>query len=697
MSAYTGAKYRYDQYNLALSLSIPAKWFETTTIKKDVTSINPIPIRPTHPGVFLNDDVHVINNDYNAQKGVSAYTKLGLFNRFGVGTSDFLLSDTAPQTLQNVVRLDTAWEYDQPEHVTTWRFGDSISQSATWSDAVRFGGIEYGTNFRTQPNLITFPLPSVRGQAIIPSNINVFVNNILQQQQNINTGPFYLKNIPVVTGAGTISVLTQDILGRQQLVSVPYYASQALLRPGLDDYAVQIGAVRNNYGIDSFDYGRFLLNGKYDRGINTYLTLDTHAELLFSQQVVGETAEYLWNNYGIWTFSVAGSHANQGSGILGEVGFTRQTDRFSYGEDAITATSNFTQVGLQSGQMSPTLTLTSYTGYTKKHFGSLSASFTWTQNRQPNFIVTNSFATLPSSQIVTISYGREIFHRTSLVISGLVDLKNHLNNQISAQLTWGLGDRKSVNAGVNDQYNSMHYFAQLQKTLPYGTGWGYDLSTYHNGIDAYHGSAAYQNNDGTYSARYSRIDNTNNTELNARGSIMYFAGDTFFSREAQQSFALVRVPKMSGVRVYYRNELIGKTNNRGDLFISGLLPYQENNIRINVKDLPIDASFNEDQKTVVPYLYSGVLVTFKTSRNRSAYFHLILPNGLAIPTYANVILLSQKKIFPVGYDGAVYATHLLSQNETGKAQWENNVCYFRLHLPKNQATSFYDLGKISCH
>ena len=62
-------------------------------------------------------------------------------------------------------------------------------------------------------------------------------------QQQIDPGPFQVPQLPVVTGAGTISMTVTNALGQQVTVNQPFYASSALLAPGLQALSVQAGAV----------------------------------------------------------------------------------------------------------------------------------------------------------------------------------------------------------------------------------------------------------------------------------------------------------------------------------------------------------------------------------------------------------------------------------------------------------------------
>lgn len=245
---YPNVDYKLDQYAMQLAITAPARLFTIQTF--DPLSKRLGALRPTDPGAYLNYDAVALRNNYPGinQTNLSALMGLGLFNRLGVGTADVLAynkyaNDITLLTNQSskLVRLNTTWTLDQPEKIARWRFGDAITGSTYWSGASRFAGIQYATNFNTQPNLVTFPLPGYQGEAAIPSKVDVFVNSVLNQQQIVNNGPYIFINIPVISGAGTVNIVTQDLLGRSQVASFSYYASPQLLKPNLVDFPTKPG------------------------------------------------------------------------------------------------------------------------------------------------------------------------------------------------------------------------------------------------------------------------------------------------------------------------------------------------------------------------------------------------------------------------------------------------------------------------
>jgi len=68
------------------------------------------------------------------------------------------------------------------------------------------------------------PLLSAKGDAIVPSTVDVFVNGQPVSSEQVQPGPFEISGIPAVNGAGQMQVVVTDALGRQQVVSQPFYA-----------------------------------------------------------------------------------------------------------------------------------------------------------------------------------------------------------------------------------------------------------------------------------------------------------------------------------------------------------------------------------------------------------------------------------------------------------------------------------------
>src|SRR5690606_33986532 len=116
---------------------------------------------------------------------------------------------------------------------------------------VRFGGVQWATNFATQPGFVSLSRPAMQGEAALPSTLELYVNDTLRLKRDVPAGPFSIQDLPVMTGRGEARLVVTDLLGREQVIVAPYYASPRLLDPGLNAWSYEIGAVREDYGLFS--------------------------------------------------------------------------------------------------------------------------------------------------------------------------------------------------------------------------------------------------------------------------------------------------------------------------------------------------------------------------------------------------------------------------------------------------------------
>ena len=109
-----------------------------------------------------------------------------LFGPYGVGTAGFLVnsrSANADAADGHRARRQLALGQHRRSE-TTLLVGDTVSTPGWWGRAVRFGGVQYGTNFALQPGFVTYPLMAVSGLASVPSTADILINNVRVAEQN---------------------------------------------------------------------------------------------------------------------------------------------------------------------------------------------------------------------------------------------------------------------------------------------------------------------------------------------------------------------------------------------------------------------------------------------------------------------------------------------------------------------------------
>ena len=678
LDAMRGLSYRADESTQTVIVEAAPELFSATVLA-GVTRGFAVPA-PAPPGGFLNYDFLVDRE--RRQTHTSALVELGASNRLGVGTTSFLASDT-PESGRRSVRLDSTWTSDQPERLASLRIGDSISGAGNWSRSVRFGGVQWARNFATQPGLITFPLPGVSGEAVLPSTVELYINDALRLRRDVPTGPFSIPDLPVVTGQGNARLVVRDLLGREQVIVRPYYASAVLLQHGLSDYSYEMGVIRNNFGIASSDYGRFAAVGTHRLGVTDRFTVEAHGELLRDQQTAGLSGAWLWRDVGVVTNSLAGSRSVGGSGELAAIRFERQARSISVGGNIQFASEHFQQLGLLPGQQAPRLLSNVFASLGANAWGSFGLTYTH-----------QSYRDRENVRLASASYGVTVGKLGFLGISVLRVLTGEGKTIIGANFTRALDERTSASFGTTSQPGSRQAQLEVQRNLPAGNGLGYRLLAGAGDTTRAEAALSAQSDIGTYSVEAARSQGQSGFRASASGGVAVLGGDVFLSRRINESFAVVQVADYPNVRIYADNQLVARTGAAGTALLPQMRPYQENAIRIEQADLPLDAQVDAVKVDAVPYFRSGIVIPFQVKRSRGALIMIVLDDGEPLPAGAVAQIVGTNEEFPVAFRGEVYLTGLAANNRL-QVRWKGQQCEFALPFP-DTSEPVPSLGSYSC-
>lgn len=678
MTALTGISYRIDKAEQTLLIEAKPEALSTTRLSGSALQYS-VP-DPSPLGGFVNYDIF---SQYTQQRfSLNGLVELGAFNGWGVGVSNFLARDVSDQA--QLIRLDSTWTIDKPDQLASLRIGDTISGAGAWVRPVRFGGLQWATNFQTQPGYITFPLPSIAGEAALPSMVDVFVDNNLLLNREVQPGPFTINNVPMITGLRDMRLVVHDMLSREQTISRPYYASPSLLRQNLREFSYEIGAIRNNYGLNSNDYGRWFAAGTDRMGFSDYFTGEWHTELLQNQQNIGFGGVFLSPAIGVFDAAIAGSHSRKGPGGLLSLGFQRQTSWLSFGGHAQFANSQFAQLGLAQNRPAPKFLGSLHLGLSNNGYGSFSLNHIYQEYRDQS-----------SVNLINANYNLTLGKNLFLNLSAFSSLSDDNNKGVALTLSYTLGERTSASLTTGMQNNSASTLMQVQQNLPPGTGLGYRVLAGYDGSERIESGISLQNDVGTYNFDASWFNGQNNFRGSASGGLAIMGGDAFFSRRINSSFAVVQVPDYPNVHVYAENQLVGTTNAWGNALVPALRPYQENHIRIEQADLPLDAQIDTLSINAAPYFRSGFLLKFPVRRSRGATMKIVLDDGQPLPAGATVQIIGQHEEFPVAMKGNVYITGLAPDNQL-RVVWHGQSCQIDVSFPETKEP-LPDLGTFTCH
>jgi outer membrane usher protein len=635
-------------------------------------------VSPAAPGGFLNYDFSA--TDDGRSQSVGAFFEAGYFDARGVLTSSALVNDDGGE--RRAARLETTWSHDMPERLATLRLGDTISASGAWSHSVRLAGVQFGTNFLTQPTLITTPLMTASGSAVVPSTVDVFVNGRQIASEAVPPGPFTLERLPAITGAGEMQVVVTDALGRQQVLAQPYYSGNELLREGLDAYSFELGSLRESYGSVDDRYDGWVASGTWRRGFTPAMTLGAHVEASGQVAAAGVEVARRLGTLGIGTATVAVGGDPSAQGALAGVGFERNGSRLSFVLDGRFALERFRQVGDLDEDRRLRSRIFAATGWNLRQAGTV----TLAAARQ-DYWDAEPLDTLGLSY--SVSLGRYGY----LGLSASETRSRESSTEVYLSWTVPLTDNRTVNASLQHtpgvQGDEFEAVAGIQQALPPGTGVGYLLSASSQGN--YQAQAEFQGRAGLVGAEVARRDGVQGWRLGALGGVAITDAGLMPSRTLTQSFAVVKVADYPGLTVMLDQQPIGVTDAHGRVLIDRVRPYELNQVSLDPREVPLDAELRTATMLVTPAWRSGPVVEFPIERVRAATLRLVLPDGQPVPSGALVEVNGQS--FPVAIDGFLYVTGV-GEPHGARVSWQTGTCSFE--LPPAAAAEIVDLGTITC-
>lgn len=648
----SGLQYRFDACSQELWLDVSG----VTGVRNsfDVRSQQTRQISPvTEPGGHLNFDLLYLST--SGENSFSGTSELGWFTAQGYGLNSLLYDGARP------IRLETQWVRDWPERAERLILGDSISRGGQIGQPLRLGGVQWGTEFSLQPDVVTFPLPSLRGQAALPSTVDIYINQVLRGRQDVPAGNFELNQVPVLTGSGEVQLVLRDLLGRSQVLIYPFYTSPTLLRAGLYDYSVQAGALREDFGFASNHYGSAFASGRLRKGVNDQLTSEIYAEAATSQQALGGGLAGIALPLGTWNAALAMSHSQRGPGAFGSAGFEHIDQRWNAAVQIKMATQDYAQLGEPAGALRAQWLLRA--GFVPHEAGMLSLSYLRDDRRGQ-----------ARSSILGANYGlrlaREWYLNAAVtrVFGGSAE-----GTGATLTLTRPFGGNKtfSVQEDRGPQGLALHRLS-VQRDPSSALGLGYRLATEQGSSQRTSASARWSDEKGSAALDGETVNGDNSFRLGLSSALALLGKDLFWTRPVDRSFAVVDSGAPE-VRIYQDNRLAGVTGEQGLLLIPGLRAYQGNGLRVEDADLPLRYAAQSLTMNLLPPARSGLRARFAVSDTPSVSLQLRQASGAPVPQGARVELDGEPLDLPVGSDGQAFIEAPPGRHRL-RLRWGKNQC-----------------------
>ena len=677
-----GFSYKFNPALQTLEIAASADAFQGVVFGIPVRKYKPI---ESSPGFFMNYNVSGTETK-NSNSSVGGILGFVGFNKTGSVTHEQSLLNESSSNKS--IRGNTFFKKDFPDAMESFVIGDTLSSDGDWSRPARYLGVRWSRDFLTQPGYVTYPSPSLKGSAALPSVVDVYINNQKQFQQTLTPGPFDYRNVPLTTGAGEVNLVVKDLLGRETVITKSFYTQNSMLKEGLSDFSLESGLFRNNYGTLSNDYSSPFVAGTYRQGLTDDITGQSRFEAGAERQAIGADVTSVIGTLGsIHLATAVSKDSERDTGTLYNVGLERRTPKYL--------------VGAQ------------YKSYSKDYTPFAYSSL---ETRPKNIF--NATATVPIykdlatslSYVEQTSYDTTAFRNVSLTTGITLPLQISMsviaNKSLSTDKAWFAGLNFNIPLGKdyssylnsNRQNNGdIINTVNLTKNIPAGEGIGWGLNLSDDVTQQTRANIIVNTGSAQFSSEINQGQNNNAIRLGANGSLGYAEGLTFATRSiGDDSIAIVKVGDLKGIPIYNQNQIMTHTNDQGLAFVK-IRPYEKAKISIDPNTLPLDVDLNETKREPVAYAKSSVLVDFSIVRLKHVLITILKADGTFVPAGAKVVVKGQEEVFYVGRRGEVYISNLEDVSHL-TITWKEHSCEFNVEYKSAEVSDSDEkrIGPLKC-
>lgn len=586
-----------------------------------------------------------------------------------------------------VVRGLTAITREEPGPMIRFTLGDAVVPAQPLGGAPIVGGLGISREPALDPYRRTTPLPQVSAFASSPSTVEVWVNGALVRTLQVAPGTYDLSNLPVTTGQNDVRVVVRDAFGRTEQVDASRYQAQGLLARGFHAFSWYAGPQRRAYGLESWDYGRPVLAGSHRLGLTDAFTVGARLEASPDLASGGLSAVLGLPVGELQLDGAASGHAGELGGAA-LAGWRLGLRRAWLGLDHTWASRGY-------------LTTTSASLFPRMLWRTgANASWTplgWLTTRLA--ASTTRYADGSARSAADLTAYLRVRRGVHLQVgTGVAGAGGAAQWSASAALVVSADRLTTLDAGTRVQDGAARTGVGAQRPLPLGEGLGYRVRT-----DSWAGQTDLsalgqaQSGFGRYELSYDRTRLGELGTATAAGALVLMDGRVFAARPVEESYAVLRVPGVAGVRAYLNNQPVGRTGRGGDLLVPGLLPYGGNRLSIADADVPIDHSVGATERVVGPPRRGGAVVVFDVERLRAVQGRVRVPGREGAPAYGTVVVLASRRVFssPVGSQGEFWLDGLPAGTHRAHLLWQGLTCTFPIEVPAG-APPMLDVGQVTC-
>ncbi len=703
-----GIQFKYLENEQSLNLKVPSNMLTGYSVDlsgQQITSPNLLKMKPLNAAILNYSLYNTITNDENVFSGSAE----GIFNSLIGNFSSGVLyngSNENSYSHEKWVRLESKWQYVDPEKIRIYTLGDFISNSPDWGSSVRLAGFQWSSAYSQRGDIVTSALPQFSGSAALPSTLDLYVNQQKIYSGLVPSGPFDIKQLPFISG-NEVTLVTTDATGKQSITKKPYYFSSKILAKGINEFSVDVGVPRYNYGLYSNDYDdATFASGAIRYGYSNSLTLSGGAEAStdglsnlgtgFAKNVLG---------IGVINADIAASQYKDENGystLLGLEG--RISKNISFNTSYRKVFDNYFDLArvsqvryLKDNQINAESQ--NYLNYSALADEIFRAGINY--NFYAGYGVYLGYNQIKYSdnsyKLLSTNLSGSLDKNWGFYASAYKDYENHKDYGVYFALRYTPSSKVNAITSVSSDSGSLRYRQEifgLSEPQIGSFGWGgyveRDEDANENNASVY---ASYRARAAYLTGRYNRFGDNDQVAVSATGSLVAAAGRIFAANEIGDGYAVVTNAGPQS-QILNGGVNLGATDKSGRFLISSLRPYQPHHIYLDTSYLPLQWDVASTNKTAFVGYRQGTLIDFGAHQVISGLVKLVDKNNSPLlPGYAVQINSQQDGI--VGYDGEVFIQNLLKQNKIEVDLLDHGSCHVDFTYNSNQYT-VKKLGPYIC-
>ncbi|WP_212525949.1 fimbria/pilus outer membrane usher protein [Actibacterium sp. MT2.3-13A] len=594
-----------------------------------------------------------------------------LFMPMGSLNHGFTLSESGQGATYQ--RLDSYWQTPDAKHALQFQLGDMVTHGPEWAHPLRLGGVQIKRNFALRPDLVTMPLPGLRGSAAVPTTVEVYTESLRRYATDVPEGPFELLDLPLTIGVNEAMVVLTDATGRQVQQTLPFLVTPELLRHGLADYSLSYGYPRRGFGTETDEYGDTpygVASLRY--GLSDRVTLSAHAESGGGLRMAGLGGTFRLGNLGTASTTAAFSDFNGQEGALVDVSSDLRVGGLRLFGRVMHSDASFMDVARVTTLASPSSDAFVPLRDLRQLALSVPVGGDWHALGLKYADAERLDGQREHSLGLTTS--RSFGGRSSLYLSALaVETEVDDDIRLSAGFHMPLGGRVQGSAGVSLYDRRSVQTVGASRSAKPGE-WNWQIRAVRDSASRLSAAAGRDFEAGRVDLA-ARVDASGvSTGLRLDGALTAAGGGLFLSERIDDAFAVIDAGA-PGVNVAFENRPAGTTGRSGKILVPGLRSYQKNALSIDPTGLPVEAAIGTTHEVVMPAHHSGVVLDFGVDTAPSAAsVYLVDASGQPVRVGLTATLEGGGESRLVGYDGMVFLTGLRARNRLTVARPDGERC-----------------------